>query len=92
MTNATMKKFGHPGTLIHDYADWVVLLRNHQVTLGSLVVGGTQCRDIIIPYNRSYFVALPRAFSGGYFSSLRAILRRTAASRSTPTLSARRRR
>ena len=39
-------------------------------------------------YSRSYFVALPRAFSGGYLSSLRAILRRTAASRSTPTLSA----
>ena len=38
MTNATMKKFGHPDTLIHDYAHWVVLLRNDQITLGSLVV------------------------------------------------------
>ena len=38
MTNATMKKFGHPDTLIHDYAHWVVLLRSDQVTLGSLVV------------------------------------------------------
>ena len=38
MTNATMEKFGHPDTLIHDYADWVVLLRNDQITLGSLVV------------------------------------------------------
>ena len=38
MTNATMKKFGYPETLVHDYADWVVLLRNDQVTLGSLVV------------------------------------------------------
>ena len=38
MTNATMKKFGHPETLVRDYADWVVLLRNDQVTLGSLVV------------------------------------------------------
>ena len=38
MTNATMKKFGHPETLIHDYADWVVLLRHDQITLGSLVV------------------------------------------------------
>lgn len=38
MTNPTMQKFGHPTTLIHDYADWVVLLRNDQITLGSLVV------------------------------------------------------
>ena len=38
MTNATMKKFGHPDTLIHGYEDWVVLLRNDQITLGSLVV------------------------------------------------------
>ena len=37
MTNATMEKFGHPDTLIHDYADRVVLLRNNQITLGSLV-------------------------------------------------------
>ena len=38
MTNPTMKKFGYPDTLVHDYVDWVVLLRNDQVTLGSLVV------------------------------------------------------
>ena len=38
MTNATMRKFGHPDTLVRDYAEWVVLLRNDQVTLGSLVV------------------------------------------------------
>ena len=38
MTNATMEKFGYPETLVRDYADWVVLLRNDQITLGSLVV------------------------------------------------------
>lgn len=36
--NATMKKFGAPGTLIRDYDHWVVLLRPGQVTLGSLVL------------------------------------------------------
>ena len=36
--NATMKKFGAPGTLIKDYDHWVVLLRPVQVTLGSLVL------------------------------------------------------
>ena len=36
--NATMKKFGAPGTLIRDYDHWTVLLRPGQVTLGSLVL------------------------------------------------------
>ena len=36
--NATMKKFGAPGTLIRDYRHWVVLLRPGQVTLGALVL------------------------------------------------------
>ena len=38
MTNATMEKFGYPGTLIREYEHWVVLLRPAQVTLGSLVL------------------------------------------------------
>ena len=33
-----MEQFGHPDTLIHDYADRVVLLRNDQITLSALVV------------------------------------------------------
>lgn len=40
--NATMTKFGYPGTLIHDYRRWVVLLRPHQATLGALVL---VCKD-----------------------------------------------
>ncbi len=36
--NATIEKFGWPGTLIGETAHWVVLLRPAQVTLGSLVV------------------------------------------------------
>lgn len=36
--NATMTKFGHPDTLIADYACWTVQLRPRQVTLGSLVL------------------------------------------------------
>lgn len=38
LMNATMKKFGAPGTLIRDYKHWVVLLRPGQVTLGALVL------------------------------------------------------
>ena len=39
MSNATLVKFGLPGTLIADYKHWVVLLRPAQVTLGSLILG-----------------------------------------------------
>lgn len=38
MFNATITKFGHPGTLVRDYAHWVVLLRPQQVTAGSLIL------------------------------------------------------
>ena len=38
MTNATMKKFGYPGTLIQEYQHWVLLLRPQQATLGALVL------------------------------------------------------
>ena len=55
MTNATMKKFGHPDTLIHDYEDWVVLLRNDQITLGSLVVAEKSAATLlsaVAPHDR----------------------------------------
>lgn len=38
MTHATLKTFGYPDTLIHEYEHWCVLLRPAQVTLGSLVM------------------------------------------------------
>lgn len=36
--NATMEKFGYPGTLVAEFAHWVVLARPAQPTLGSLVL------------------------------------------------------
>lgn len=36
--NATIAKFGHPATLIAEFAHWLVLLRPAQPTLGSLVL------------------------------------------------------
>jgi len=36
--NATIRKFGYPGTLIAETGHWVVLLRPAQPTLGSLVL------------------------------------------------------
>lgn len=39
--NTTLVKFGYPATLLKEYAHWAVLLRPHQVTLGSLVLAST---------------------------------------------------
>ncbi len=36
--NATIEKFGYPATLVRDYAEWLILLRPQQPTLGSLVL------------------------------------------------------
>ncbi len=36
--NATMRKFGAPQTIIHQYKYWSVLLRPAQLTLGSVIL------------------------------------------------------
>jgi diadenosine tetraphosphate (Ap4A) HIT family hydrolase len=36
--NDTIRKFGYPSSLLHEYGSWVVLLRPSQPTLGSLVL------------------------------------------------------
>lgn len=38
MVNDTVRRFGFPQSLIHEYDGWVVLLRDDQITLGSLVL------------------------------------------------------
>lgn len=38
MTNATIEKFGFPGSLVAEFEHWLVLARPAQVTLGSLVL------------------------------------------------------
>jgi diadenosine tetraphosphate (Ap4A) HIT family hydrolase len=40
--NDTIRKFGFPDTLIHEYEHWVVLLRPQQVTLGSLILASKE--------------------------------------------------
>jgi len=54
--NATHRKFGHPATVIRDYAHWTVQLRPEQVTLGSLVL---VCKDPA----RSFAAITPPAFA-----------------------------
>ncbi|MGB5486621.1 MAG: HIT family protein [Lysobacterales bacterium] len=38
MTNQTAVRFGYPDTLIREYEHWLVLLREPQATLGSLIL------------------------------------------------------
>lgn len=38
IVNDTMRKFGHPGTLVCEFEHWAVLARPAQPTLGSLVL------------------------------------------------------
>ena len=38
MTNQTAVRFGYPDTLVREYDHWLVLLREPQATLGSLVL------------------------------------------------------
>ena len=38
MVNDTVRRFGYPQSLVHEYDGWVVLLRNDQITVGSLVL------------------------------------------------------
>jgi diadenosine tetraphosphate (Ap4A) HIT family hydrolase len=42
MTNATMQKFGWPGTRIAELDHWAVMLRPQQCTLGALVLACKQ--------------------------------------------------
>lgn len=45
--NATIRKFGYPGSLIAEYASWVVLLRPQQATLGALVLA---CKEPVAAF------------------------------------------
>jgi len=49
MSNATMKKFGYPHTLVAETGHWAVLVRPQQVTLGALVV---VCREPVTAFGQ----------------------------------------
>lgn len=38
MANQTAVRFGYPDTLVHEYEHWLVLIREPQPTLGSLIL------------------------------------------------------
>ena len=53
MANQTAVRFGYPDTLIREYEHWLVLLREPQATLGSLIL----CAKADV----TEFSALPKA-------------------------------
>ena len=74
MINDTIRKFGHPATLVREYQHWVVLLRPQQVTAGSLVLAAKS--------DATAFGMLPRgAFieQGPVVAEIEATLRRAVA-------------
>tara|TARA_B100001540_G_C15712030_1_gene599007 strand:- start:627 stop:1067 length:441 start_codon:yes stop_codon:yes gene_type:complete len=46
--NQTLKRFGYPDTLIKEYDNWCILLRDQQITLGSLVL---VCKDDVTKFS-----------------------------------------
>ncbi|MGQ9367802.1 HIT family protein [Azospirillum sp. ST 5-10] len=64
MSNATMRKFGHPHTLLAQTPHWCVLVRPQQVTLGSLVLA---CREPVTSFG---------AVSPAAFADLQAVVAR----------------
>jgi diadenosine tetraphosphate (Ap4A) HIT family hydrolase len=56
--NATIEKFGHPPTLVKEYAHWVVLLRPQQPTLGALVLAAKSDRTAFADLEPAAFAEL----------------------------------
>ncbi|MET4806865.1 HIT family protein [Limibacillus sp. MBR-115] len=61
--NPTIEKFGYPDSLVADYANWVVLLRPAQATLGALVLAHKSKAQAFSDINKESFMELARAVS-----------------------------
>lgn len=69
MTNDTMLNFNYPDSLICEYDHWVVLLRQAQVTVGSLVLASREEALRFPDLSRDGFTEL-RAVAGDLESAL----------------------
>lgn len=58
--NDTVRKFGHPQTLVAAYDHWVVLVRREQVTAGSLVLACTGDAERLPDVPAEAWAELPR--------------------------------
>ncbi|HEX5182474.1 MAG TPA: HIT family protein [Allosphingosinicella sp.] len=59
--NETIRRFGHPATLVAEYEHWVALLRPAQPTLGSLVLAARSEATAFSELDASAFAELHRA-------------------------------
>jgi diadenosine tetraphosphate (Ap4A) HIT family hydrolase len=57
--NETIRRFGHPATLVADYDHWVVLLRPAQPTLGSLILAAKSDATAFGDLDAGAFAELP---------------------------------
>lgn len=56
--NDTIIKFNYPESLIKEYDNWVLLIRNEQVTLGSLILAYKDNVDAFSKVNREGYLEL----------------------------------
>lgn len=61
MTNDTMRKFGHPRSLVAEVGAWSVLVRPKQPTLGSLVLVCAEPATAFADLSEAAFADLKRA-------------------------------
>ena len=61
--NETIRRFGHPETLVAEYDHWVVLLRQAQPTLGSLVLAAKGEATAFADLDPAAFAELSRAIA-----------------------------
>jgi diadenosine tetraphosphate (Ap4A) HIT family hydrolase len=61
--NSTLRKFGYPTSLLHEYPSWVVLLRPAQPTIGSLVLACKEDATALGEVSSAAYAQLSRATS-----------------------------
>jgi diadenosine tetraphosphate (Ap4A) HIT family hydrolase len=59
--HATIAKFGYPGSLVHAYQRWVILLRPQQATLGACVLACVEPATSFAAISDAAFAELPVA-------------------------------
>jgi diadenosine tetraphosphate (Ap4A) HIT family hydrolase len=59
--NETIRKFGYPATLVREYPHWVVLLRQAQPTLGSLILAARSPATAFGELEPAFFAELQTA-------------------------------
>lgn len=59
--NQTIAAFGWPASLVHDYGEWMVLVRPAQPTAGALVLASSEAATAFSDLSDAAFQKLPKA-------------------------------